>query len=322
MERRTLGDTNVSVSRVTLGTMTFGAQVDEAAAMAIIDNGLACGIDMIDTANVYTAGASERILGKALKGRRDRVILASKVGIRFGDGPTQGGLSRAAIREAIDASLKRLETDYLDIFYLHQPDPATPLEESLEEMDRLVCEGKVRFLGASNYPSWQVCRMLWLAQQNGWQPVRIVQSPYNLIARGVEPELLPMCQRFALATVAYNPLAGGLLTGKHQIGEPVPGTRFDRLPVYRDRYWNQANFEAVRQLTVLAEAQGRSLAGLSLAWLLHHTLTDCVILGVSRPEQLAENISAIARGPLSDESVEACDRIWKTLRGASPQYHR
>jgi aryl-alcohol dehydrogenase-like predicted oxidoreductase len=322
VERRTLGDTDLSVSRVALGTMTFGAQTDEPAAVAMIDECLDRGIDLIDTANVYNAGAAEQILGKALKGRRDRVILASKVGIRTGDGPTKAGLSSAAIRGGIEASLRRLETDYLDLYYLHQPDPATHLEESLEAMDRLVREGKVRFLGASNYASWQVCRMLWLAQQNGWHPVRVVQSPYNLIARGIEPELLPLCREFSLATVVYNPLAGGLLTGKHRIGVPEPGTRFDRMPVYRDRYWNPANFEAVGQLAALAGAEGRSLAGLALAWLLHHTAADCLTLGVSRAEQLEENLSAVAQGPLSRETVEACDLIWKAVRGVAPRYHR
>jgi 1-deoxyxylulose-5-phosphate synthase len=322
MERRTLGDTNLSVSRVALGTMTFGGQTDEVAAVAMIDDCLDRGINLIDTANVYNSGAAEWILGKALKGRRDRVILASKVGIRMGEGPTQGGLSHVAIREGIEASLRRLETDYLDLYYLHQPDPATPLEESLEAMDRLVREGKARVLGASNYASWQVCQMLWLAQQNGWHPVRVLQPPYNLIVRGIEQELLPLCKEFSLATVAYNPLAGGLLTGKHRIGVPQPGTRFDRMPVYRDRYWNPANFEAVGQLAALAEAEGRPLAGLALAWLLHHTAADCLILGASRPEQLGENLSAVKRGPLSRETVEACDRIWKALRGVSPPYHR
>ena len=189
-------------------------------------------------------------------------------------------------------------------------------------MDQLVREGKVRVLGASNYASWEVCRMLWLAETNGWHPVRVVQPPYNLIARGIEPELLPLCRKFALGAVAYNPLAGGLLTGKHRIGEPQPGTRFERLPVYRDRYWNPANFEAVSRLSAVAEAEGRSLPGLALAWLLHHSATDCLILGASSPQQLRENMSAVERGPLSRDGVEACDRIWKALRGLSPQYHR
>lgn len=262
------------------------------------------------------------MLGKILKGRRDQVVLASKVGIRMGEGPTQAGLSRAAIREGIEASLRRLNTDYLDLYYLHQPDPATPLEESLEAMDQLVREGKVRVIGASNYASWQVCRMLWLADTNGWHTVRVVQPPYNLIARAIEPELLPLCQEFSLGTVTYNPLAGGMLTGKHRIGEPEPGTRFDRLPVYRDRYWNQANFDAVSRLSLVAATEGRSLSGLALAWLVHHTASDCIILGASCFKQLQENISAVERGPLGREAVEACDQIWSGLRGHSPRYYR
>ena len=317
-----LGDTNLPVSRVALGTMTFGAQVDEAAATAMVDECLSRDINFVDTANVYNAGMAEQILGRVLKGRRDRVVLASKVGIRMGDGPTQSGLSRGAVREGIEASLRRLDTDYLDLYYLHQPDPATPLEETLEAMDQLVRDGKVRVLGASNYASWEVCRMLWLADTNDWQPVRVVQPPYNLIARGIESELVPLCRKLALRTVVYNPLAGGLLTGKHRIGEPEPGTRFHRMPVYRDRYWNPANFEAVSQLSAVAEAEGRSLPGLALAWLLHHTAADCLIVGASSAQQLRENLSALEQGPLSRDGVEACDRIWKALRGPSPQYHR
>jgi aryl-alcohol dehydrogenase-like predicted oxidoreductase len=322
MEKRALGDAHLSVSRVALGTMTFGAQVDEAAAAAMLDDCLNRGINFVDTANVYNAGMAERILGRVLKGRRDQVVLASKVGIRMGEGPTQSGLSPAAIREGIEASLRRLDTDYLDLYYLHQPDRATPLEASLEAMDQLVSEGKVRGIGASNYASWEVCRMLWLAETHGWHPVRVVQPPYNLIARGIEPELVPLCKTFRLRTVAYNPLAGGLLTGKYLIDEPHPGTRFDRMPVYRDRYWNPANFEAVRQLSAVAESEGRSLPGLALSWLLHHTAADCLILGASSPQQLRENLSAVESGPLSRDGVEACDRIGKGLRGLSPQYHR
>ncbi len=208
MEKRTLGGTDLSVARVALGTMTFGAQVDEAAAVAMIDDCLDRSINFVDTANVYNASLAEQILGRVLKGRRDRVILASKVGIRMGEGPAQAGLSRAAIREGIEASLRRLDTDYLDLYYMHQPDRATPLEESLEAMDELVREGKVRVLGASNYASWEVCRMLWLAETNGWHPVRVVQPPYNLIARGIEPELLPLCQTFYPADVAHQPARG------------------------------------------------------------------------------------------------------------------
>jgi aryl-alcohol dehydrogenase-like predicted oxidoreductase len=164
--------------------------------------------------------------------------------------------------------------------------------------------------------------MLWLAETNGWHPVRFVQPLYNLIARGIEAELLPLCKKFSVKTAVFNPLAGGLLTGKHKMTEPQPGTRFDRMPVYRDRYWHSANFDAASRLSAVADAEGRTVTSLALAWLAHHTAADCVILGASSRRQLAENLDAIQGGGLSPEAVEACDEIWKTLRGPSPQYHR
>src|SRR5262245_15040045 len=184
MEYRTLSDTNLVVSRVILGTITFGAQVDEAAAAVMVDRCLERGVNFIDTANVYNAGRSEEILGRILGGRRDRVILASKVGIKMGEGPDESGLSPSAIVRGAEESLRRLQTDRLDLYYLHKPDHATPLEESLEAMERLVRAGKVRYLGASNYAGWQVCRLLWLAEANGWPAVRVVQPMYNLLVRG------------------------------------------------------------------------------------------------------------------------------------------
>ncbi len=176
---------------------------------------LDAGINFFDTANVYNRGAAETILGKALKGRRDKVVLASKVRGKMGDAPDDEGLSRAAIRKAIDASLMRLGTDYLDLYYLHQPDYAVPIEETLDTMQELVRAGKVRFPAVSNYAAWQVCEILWICEKRGYQPYFISQPMYNLLARGIEKEYLPFCQRFGVAVVPYNPLAGGLLTGKH-----------------------------------------------------------------------------------------------------------
>jgi len=322
METRTLGRTTLTVSRVALGTMTFGAQVDEAAAASMVACGLDRGLNFIDTANAYTAGRSEEILGTVLRGRRDRVVLATKVGIKVGDGPDESGLSRAAIQKGIEDSLRRLRTDYVDLYYLHQPDYAVRPEESLEAMDRLRRAGKVRFLGASNYAGWQVCRLLWLAEKNGWHPVSVVQPVYNLLARGIEQEFLPMCRELGLAPVAYNPLAGGLLTGKHRADAPVAGSRFETTPVYRDRYWHRANFEAVGELSALARAAGRSPVSLALGWLLHHAGVDAVILGASCLEQLRQNLAAADDGPLPAELVTACDKAWAALRGVSPAYNR
>lgn len=302
--------------------MTFGGQTDELTAARIIDYCLDAGINFFDTANVYNQGASERILGRILKGRRNRIVLASKVRGKMGEAPEESGLSRAAMLRAIDDSLKRLGTDYLDLYYLHQPDYAAPLEETLATMDELVKAGKVLYPATSNHSGWQVVRMLWMAEKCGYQPAWLTQPMYNLLARGIEQEYLPMCREFGVSTIVYNPLAGGLLTGKHNREAPLAGTRFDNNQMYLDRYWHPACFDAVAQLRQIAENAGRSLASLSLNWLLHHTQTDCVILGASRLEQLEENLKALADGPLPREALEACDRVWDGLRGVTPKYNR
>ncbi len=322
MEQRPLGKTGLQVSRIALGTMTFGGQVDEAGAASMVDYALDQGVNFIDTANAYAGGESERILGKILGGRRDRVVLATKVGIKTGDAPNQQGLSAAAIAHAIEESLRRLQTDYVDLYYLHQPDYKVGLEESLGALDRLVRSGKVRFLGASNYASWQVCRMLWLAAQNTWQPVRVVQPMYNVIVRGIEQELLPFCKEFGLATVVYNPLAGGLLTNKQRPAAPISGSRFERMPVYKDRYWHGVNFEAVHELGEAAKAEGRSPTSLALGWLLHHSPADCVLVGASNLNQLRENLEAATHDPLSEATLPVCENVWQKLRGVQPQYNR
>jgi aryl-alcohol dehydrogenase-like predicted oxidoreductase len=322
MQQRKLGQTEISVSPLTLGTMTFGAQTDEAAARSMIDLCLERGINSLDTANVYNAGKTEEILGRILAGRRDRFVLASKVGIKNDQLPDEAGLSPAALKKGIENSLRRLKTDYVDLYYLHQPDYSVPLEETLATMDELVRAGKVRVVGASNYASWQLCRMLWLAQQHGWQPVRVVQPMYNLLARGIEQELLPMCREFRLAVVPYNPLAGGLLTGKHSMAAPLPGTRFDLLSFYRDRYWHDANFEAVQAFSKIAPEAGRTLTRLALGWMLQQSAVTSVIIGASRLEQLRENLTALDDEPLSSETLAECDAVWKSLRGVTPFYNR
>jgi len=288
----------------------------------MIDTCLDRGVDFIDTANMYHLGVSEEILGRILKGRRSRVILASKVRMKMGDAPDLSGLSRAAILRAIDDSLRRLDTDYLDLYYLHAPDSATPIEETLETMNELVKQGKIRQVANSNYAGWQVVEMQWLAQKNGFQPSVISQPMYNLIARGIEQEYLPMCRRFGVSTIVYNPLAGGLLTGKHQREAPLLGSRFDKNKLYLDRYWHAADFDAVEELRAIAAKAGRSLVSLALNWIYHHTSADCIIIGASRVDHLNENLKALEDGPLDDATIEACDGVWLKLRGPSPVYNR
>jgi aryl-alcohol dehydrogenase-like predicted oxidoreductase len=205
---------------------------------------------------------------------------------------------------------------------MHMPDYSVPLEESLAGMDEVVKAGKVRYPASSNYAAWQVVRMLWLAEKNGCRPATVTQPMYNLLARGVEQEYMPMCRQVGVSTVVYNPVAGGLLTGKQRREAPLPGTRFDANQLYLDRYWHPAYFDAVDELRQVAQRAGRSLVSLSLNWLLHHTETDCMILGASRIEQLEENLKTLDDGPLPPDAVAACDAVWAKLRGVTPKYNR
>ena len=322
MNTLTLKGTSLKVSRICFGTMTFGGQTDEPSAARMVDRCLDEGINFFDTANAYTGGKSEEICGRVLRGKRDRVVLASKVSNKVGEGPDMKGLSRAAIRRGIDDSLRRLATDYLDIYYLHLPDYETPIEESLEAMHDLVRQGKVRYVASSNYSGWQVLEMLWIADRRGFTRASVTQPMYNLIARGIEQEYLPMCKQFDISTVVYNPLAGGLLTGKQQSHAPLAGSRFDNNKMYLDRYWHDADFAAVEELKQIASKAGRSLVSLALNWIYHHTMADCMILGASRLEQLEENIRVLGEGPLDKGTLDACDQVWLKLRGPSPKYNR
>jgi aryl-alcohol dehydrogenase-like predicted oxidoreductase len=319
---RNLKGTDLNVSRACFGTMTFGSQVDEVLASRMVNYCVDRGINFFDTANVYQLGVSEQMLGTALTGKREKVVLASKARGKMGEAKDQNGLSRAAIMRAVEESLQRLQTDYLDIYYLHQPDYDVPIEETLETMQELVKAGKVRYPATSNYASWQVGQMLCIAQQKNYQPALIAQQMYNLLARGVEQEFIPMAREFGVSLIAYNPLAGGLLTGKHQATSITPGTRFDKNTMYQDRYWREQNFSAVERLQAIAQQAGRSLISLSLNWLMHHTATDCVILGASKLEQLEQNLIVLDEGPLPPDVVELCDEVWKELRGPTPIYNR
>jgi aryl-alcohol dehydrogenase-like predicted oxidoreductase len=322
MDKITLKHTDLNVSRICFGTMTFGGQTDEASATRMIDLCSESGINFLDTANVYNKGASEEMLGRILGTRRRDFILASKVRSKMGDAPDLAGLSRPAILRAIDDSLRRLRTDYLDLYYLHLPDYTVPIEESLDVMNDVVKQGKVRHLACSNYSAWQMTEMFWIADRKRYQAPWIAQPMYNLIARGIEQEYLPMCKQFGVSNIVYNPLAGGLLTGKHKREAPIPGTRFDKNKMYLNRYWHEADFDAVDQLRQVADKAGRSLLSMSLNWLYHHTATDCIILGASRVEHLEQNLAVLREGPLTSDTLEACDKVWTELRGPTPNYNR
>jgi aryl-alcohol dehydrogenase-like predicted oxidoreductase len=323
MEYRVLQGTKLRVSRASFGTMTFGSQADQETSSRMVDQCLDAGINFFDTANMYNQGRAEEVLGKALGSRRSQVILASKVRNRMGDAPDDVGLSRAAIRKALEASLKRLGTDYLDLYYLHMPDYDTPIEETLEAMDEAVRSGKVRYPAISNYAAWQVCEILWISEKKGYLQPLISQPMYNVVARAIEEEYLPFCKRFGVSVIPYNPLAGGLLAGKQSREKgPIEGTRFDKNTLYLGRYWHNDYFAAVDELRAVALEAGKSLVELALQWLLSREQVDSVILGASRPEQLAENLRAFEGGGLDDATLARCDEVWKRLRGITPKYNR
>jgi aryl-alcohol dehydrogenase-like predicted oxidoreductase len=323
MEYRTLGKTDLKVSRLAMGAMTFGGQAAEAEAIRMVDRCLEHGINFFDTANVYNKGQSEIILGKALRGRRHKAVLATKVRGKIGEEPDDVGLKRAAIRKAIDDSLKRLGMDYVDLYYLHQPDWDTRIEETLAVMEELVREGKVRYPAVSNYASWQVVQMLWHCENHGYVPPTVSQPMYNMLARGIEQEYVAFCREYRIAIVAYNPLAGGLLTGKHRPGStPAAGTRFDGNKMYQDRYWHPAYFDALQEVSAIASRAGISTTALAFQWLLAQPVVDSVLLGASCLEQLEENLKACAGPVLGAEVLEECDAIWTKLRGATPKYNR
>jgi aryl-alcohol dehydrogenase-like predicted oxidoreductase len=303
--------------------MTFGAQASEEESIRMVHRALDAGVNFVDTADVYNQTASETIVGKALRGRRDGVVLASKVGNQVGPNTLKdGGLTRWHIIHAVEASLRRLDTECLDICYLHTPDYETPLEESLAAFDHLVGQGKVMYVGMSNYAAWQVCHALWLSDKHRFAPPVVMQCPYNLITRSIEQEFLPFCREFGLGITVYNPLAGGLLTGKHdRTRPPTDDTRFQLSDQYYDRYWLDSHFDAVADLVEIAAEAGKSPVALALQWLAAHSDVDAIILGASRIEQLEENLSAWD-GSLDQETLEACDRVWSRLRGDTFLYNR
>ena len=314
----------LELSKVCLGTMTFGSQVSESEAARMVDYALDQGVNFIDTANVYNAGLSEEITGRILGSRRSQVVLASKVRGNMGTGKgAYGGLHAGAIYHAVDESLKRLGTDYLDIYYLHQPDPAVDICETLEVMNDLVEDGKIRWIGTSNYAAWQLAEMSEISEQRRYQAPMLAQPMYNALARGIEQEYLACTRRYRITNVCYNPLAGGLLSGKQSFERgPLPGTRFDGNQMYLKRFWHEEYFQAVEALKRAADGLGISLSELALRWVCNRDAADCVIIGASKFGHLEQNIAASQAGPLPDDALEACDAAWNALRGPAPQYNR
>jgi aryl-alcohol dehydrogenase-like predicted oxidoreductase len=325
MQGSQLPGLRVAVSPFVLGTMTFGDTIDQRGSAAMVDAALEAGISVIDTANGYAGGASEEILAPLIANRRDQIVLATKAGMPHPDAQGHSPLSATGLRLALDGSLRRLNTDAVDLFYLHQPDRATPLSETMDTLAQLHDEGRISAIGVSNFAAWQISELNVAADKAGAPRPVIAQQLYNLVARRIEEEYAEFAQTTGLHTMVYNPLGGGLLTGKHHFDKPPEDGRFkgSRLAeMYTERYWDERLFTAIAGLGALAEDAGMPLVELSLRWLLSKAVVGSVLLGGSKVAQLEASLSAAARGPLPPEVVAACDQVGATLRGPMPAYNR
>jgi aryl-alcohol dehydrogenase-like predicted oxidoreductase len=312
-----LGRTGLVVSRICLGTMTFGLQCDEPTSRAILDTAAEGGVTFLDTADVYplggdvqTVGRTEEIVGRWLAGRRDQFIVATKCVGRMGRPKWDQGMSRKHVLDAIDGSLRRLGTDYVDLYQLHSYDPTTPLDEALEALDLVVRSGKARYVGVSNWLAYKVARAIGRSEAKSLVRIDSVQPRYNLLFRQIERELLPLCAEEGIGVIPYNPLAGGLLTGKHEReAAPPDGTRFTlgrAGSMYQDRYWHADEFDAVEHIRDLAKSAGLSMTTVAVGWVLANPAITAPIIGASRPEQLADSVAA-AETPLDADLKTALD---------------
>jgi len=304
MDHVRLGRTGLQVSRLCLGTMTFGLQCDESTAGAILDRAAEGGVDFIDSSDAYplggdlsTRGITEEILGRWLRGKRDRFIVATKCFAPTGPAPFDAGNSRKHIMAAVDASLRRLQTDYIDLYQLHGYDRATPIDETLSALDDLVHQGKVRYTGCSNFLTYQLVRAIGRSETLRLVRFDSVQPRYNLLFRQIEREMLPFCGEEGVGVIPYNPIAGGLLSGKHsRTRPPAEGTRFTLGTaggMYQDRYWNEPEFDTVEELRQLADQAGVDLVTLSVAWVLANKAVTAPIIGASNPGQLDASLAAV-----------------------------
>lgn len=318
MQYTHLGRTGLNVSRLCLGTMTFGLQTAQDVSFKIIDTAVEAGVNFIDTADVYplggdltTVGRTEEIVGRWLKGRRGNFVLATKAVGKMGPNPWDQGASRKHLLDAIDASLKRLDTDYVDLYQLHSDDSATPLDETLAALDTIVRSGRARYIGVSNFLAYRLARALGRADAAHLTRFVCVQPRYNLLFRQIERELLPLCAEEGIGVISYNPLAGGLLTGKHKGDAPPPDGRFtlgNAAQIYQNRYWHEREFATIRALDQTARDAGLSPTTASVAWVLANPVITSAILGASRPEQLTDTLKA-ADVSLSDELKAQLDAL-------------
>jgi aryl-alcohol dehydrogenase-like predicted oxidoreductase len=301
--------------------MTFGYQCDEQASFSIMDTAAELGVNFIDTADVYpvpvsleSAGRTEEIVGNWLRGKRDDFVLATKCRMQMGPRPNDTGLSRKHILSAIDASLRRLQTDYVDLYQVHAPDPETPIDETLSALDSIVKSGKARYVGCSNFQAWQLAKALWTSDRLGLARFDSVQPRYNLLFREIEHDLFPLCLDQGVGVIVYNPLAGGFLTGKHRAGAPpAENTRFAVAGgLYMDRDWNVASFNVVERLREFFAGRGKSLTHAAIAWVLREPAVTSAIVGATSADQLRDSLGGVDL-QLDQQESDECDRIWYEL---------
>ena len=310
MEFRRLGNSGLSVSEIGLGCNNFGGRVDQSGTKRVVDAALDHGITLFDTADVYGGSDSEVFLGKALGSKRSDVVIATKFGMAMGEGALSRGGSRRYIMKAVEASLGRLGTDYIDLYQIHFPDPATPIDETLSALDDLVRAGKVRYIGSSNFSSWQIADADWTARSEGYARFVSAQNHMNLFERAVVHEVIPGCRHFGLGMLPYFPLASGLLTGKYVRGEPAPeGTRLANAGARAGRALSDHNFDRLEALTNFADERSRTLLELALGWLLSFEEVSSVIAGATREEQIHSNVEGAGMRLDADEMREVATLV-------------
>ena len=355
MEYRKMGRTGLKVSPLCLGTMTLGKQVDEPTSLRLIERAIDLGVNFIDTADLYVNGVTEQIVAKAIKGKRDSLVLASKGGhvkklaamygeqkisgpidlarpapfrpweAGTGTGPNDMGLSRKHLMQALEGSLKRLGTDYLDLYYAHMPDYDTPLDETLRAMDDMVRQGKVRYIGCSNFRAFQLAKALGISAKQNLARWDFIQPPFNLLARDVEYELLPLCREAGVGVCPFSPMAAGLLSGKYEKDKaPLEGARYSLGHwgyTYNKPYWSDANFAAIEQYRKIAAQAGVSLSRFALAWAFANPAITAIVNGSTSIKQLEDNAAA-TDVKLSPDSLKACDDVWRSFRVPTVFYGR
>ena len=323
MQHVRFGRTGLKVSRLCLGTMTFGYQCDDETSFAIMDAAANAGITFLDTADAYPLGAppgvfgrTEELIGRWVGARRDEFILATKCYFPTGPKPWDAGNSRKNIMRALDASLRRLGTDYVDLYQLHSWDTDTPIDETLQALDDVVRSGKVRYVGCSNFLAYQLARSIGRAEVLGTTSFISVQPRYNLLFRENERELFPLCAEEGIAVIPYNPLAGGFLSGKHRPGAPTEGGRFtlgSAAGRYQERYWNDRMFASIDDLRPIADGAGVSMATMAVQWVLANRVITSPIVGASRPDQLRDSVAAV-EAPLDAAVKEQLDQLTYEFR--------